>query len=303
MISFRFHLVSLVAVFLALGLGVLTGTTVLNRGIVMQLERQTDQLAEQSNALREQVTDLQRQSEGATAFGGELRDYVVPDRLAGIRVVVVTQEGTDDAALGGLRRVLDQAGAELLALLSADQPMSLDRPADRAALAEIVGLPADAEPDDLEGRVAAMLADRLEFGAGQTDVLMDLLQGGFLVNRGPALGEQSLGELDDADAVVVVTGGPGPPIVPPSAFLIPLVDRLSVSGSAVAAGETTETDYPFVQLLRRDGAIAERIVTQDNVDQIFGEVGLVLALEDLLASGRAGHYGVKEGAGSVVPPA
>ncbi|HYH28079.1 MAG TPA: copper transporter, partial [Actinomycetota bacterium] len=59
MISFRFHLVSLVAVFLALGLGILAGTTVLDRQIVSQLERQTDRLSRTAEGLREDVRALQ----------------------------------------------------------------------------------------------------------------------------------------------------------------------------------------------------------------------------------------------------
>ena len=37
MISFRYHLVTIVAVFLALGLGVLAGTTVLDQALVDRL--------------------------------------------------------------------------------------------------------------------------------------------------------------------------------------------------------------------------------------------------------------------------
>jgi len=39
MINFRFHLVSLIAVFLALGLGILVGSTVVDQVIVDRLDR------------------------------------------------------------------------------------------------------------------------------------------------------------------------------------------------------------------------------------------------------------------------
>ena len=40
MINFRFHLVSLIAVFLALGLGILVGSTVVDQVIVDRLDRE-----------------------------------------------------------------------------------------------------------------------------------------------------------------------------------------------------------------------------------------------------------------------
>jgi hypothetical protein len=43
-------------------------------------------------------------------------------------------------------------------------------------------------------------------------------------------------------------------------------------------------------------------VTQDNVDQLPGEISLVLAVEDLLDEGEPGHYGVKSGATGLMPP-
>lgn len=87
----------------------------------------------------------------------------------------------------------------------------------------------------------------------------------------------------------------------PEAFLVPLV-RATVAGEEpVAAGETEETVYTFVPLLRADGAIADRIVTVDNADTIPGRLAVVLGLRRLLETGEGGHYGVKDGASSLLP--
>ena len=42
MLNLRYHIVSLVAVFLALGIGVIVGVTVINHGIVDQLQKRLD---------------------------------------------------------------------------------------------------------------------------------------------------------------------------------------------------------------------------------------------------------------------
>ena len=303
MISFRFHLVSLVAVFLALGLGVLTGTTVLNRGIVTQLEQRTDQLAETSGRLRQEVRDLQTESDRWSQFGDQIMEYVVDGRLAGTEAVLITQEGTDTAGIDRVRRALDAAGAELQAVLSIDDRLALQNESDLQELSQILGTD-EADPEVLSEATAEVLAERLAFGVRPPDVLDRLLGAEFLLSRGPGLDASALEGLGGSEQVIiVVSGGRGSPIIEPERLLVPLVDRLAEKGALVVAAEALETDYPFVTLLRSDGAVSGLIVTQDNVDQLPGEMGFVLALEDLVLDRQPGHYGVKEGADQLIPSA
>lgn len=300
MISFRFHLVSLVAVFLALGLGVLTGTTVLNRGIVAQLERQTDQLAAQSGALRERVDDLEARAATWEDFGEQVMGFLVGGRLRGVDVILVTQEGTDEASQEAVRDALRAAGARVRAELSFGARMALTEDADADALAALVGSDPAGDPDTLLREAAERLADQVAFGTAGTDVLEALAEEGFLsVRRAESLlaGEPATGT---DPVVVVVAGGEGEPALPPAAFLVPFVERLVEDGEAVAASESRGSEYPFVDLLRSND-VADRMVTADNVDEAPGEVALILALEDLLTLGIPGHYGVKDGATALLP--
>lgn len=302
MISFRFHLVSVVAVFLALGLGVLSGTTVLNRGIVAGLEEQTTQLEAGRQALREQVSELQRQAEQWGRFGQDLVPYLVDGRLGGRTVVLLTQEGTDEQAVASAQDGLEAAGATILSLLEVTDRMALPTEADRAELAATVGASALDEPETLKALAAGELADQLAYGSDRADVLGPLIDGGFVVNLGPNLGEAQLQEVSEADAVVLVAGGPE--MAPPRAdrFLIPFVRAASQSGLSVAAAEPLETEFEFVTVLRDDSLVRDGIVTQDNVDQLPGMFGLVLGLDKLLELGQGGHFGVKDGASGVIPP-
>lgn len=303
MISFRFHLVSLIAVFLALGLGVLTGTIVLNRGIVAVLGGQTERLREQSAELRRRVDRLEEQTQMSSVFENAVMAHLVPGRLPGTDVILITQEGTDGAGIQGVRRALDEAGAELRAVLSVDARMALERGSDRQALALAIGSTTE-DARDLRAEAAEALSVRLVFGSTGDDVLASLLESGFLVNQGPGLDGDALQQLGgNGEVFVVVAGGRDPPSPEPSDFLVPLVQRLVLQGEAVAAAENLESQYEFVGLLRGDGAVSDQMVTQDNVDQIPGEVGLVMALQQLLTDGRAGHYGVKGGAAGPIPPA
>jgi hypothetical protein len=294
MVSFRFHLVSLVAVFLALGLGVVAGTTVINRGIVRQLEQQTGEFTQRARQAEAQVSAL-------TEFGEEVMGYVVEDRLTGAEGVIVTQEGTDEGAIASARRALEQAGADMLGLLTVSDRMALVDESSRADLAGIVGRLATDDSEVLTAEAAGGMASELAFGADAADILPALIREEFILVGGREVGDSVLRSLDGDEAVVVVAGGRDDPVIDPGRFLVPLVEGLVADGARVAAAEGLDTRYPFVTLLRSDGAVNGDITTQDNVDQVPGEVGLVLGVDDALR-GTTGHYGVKDGASSLLPP-
>lgn len=307
MVSFRFHLVSLVGVFLALGLGVLTGTTVLNRGIVAQLERQTEDLSGQADALREEVDDLQAERDVWAAFGEEAMGPLLAGRLDGARVLMVAQDGTDDATIDGTLGALRAATAapeDVVGPIFVSSRLSLETETDRSELARIVGAGASSDPETLLTQAADLLAERLAFGPAGNQTLEELLASGFLVDEGRRLDDVVLRSLGGPDQIVIaVAGGPAPSSLRPERFLVPLVAGLARIEAAVAAAEPKdgqEQEPPFVGELQSDGEVWARIATQDNVDEMPGQFGLVLAIEDLL-EGVPGHYGVKDGATRPIP--
>jgi len=306
-ISFRFHLISLVAVFLALGMGVLTGTTVINRGIVTQLENQTEDLSGQLDGIREEVRDLQALRDLWAAFGEEAREPLLTGRLSGSRVLVIAQDGTDDGSIDGLLAALRSAATtpdDVLGPIFLTGRMALRSDGDRADLAEILGAEASEDPDALRSQTASLLADRLAFGTAGNQILEELLGAGFLIDEGRHLEETDLRALGGPGQVVVaVAGGPAGSVMSPEGFLVPLVEELARAEATVAAGEPVdgeEEEPAFVSLIRSDGDLASRIATQDNLDQMPGQIGMVVAIEELV-DGVAGHYGVKDGATRAFP--
>jgi hypothetical protein len=301
-ISFRFHLISLVAVFLALGLGVLIGTTVINRGIVTQLENQTEDLSGQLDGIREEVQDLQALRDLWAAFGEEAREPLLAGRLAGSRVLVIAQDGTDDESIDGLLAALRSAATtpeDVVGPIFLTGRMALRSEGERADMAEILGMTGSEDPDDLRSQAAALLAERLAFGTAGNEILEELLGAGFLIDEGRHLDEIELRSLGGPGQVVVaVAGGPAGSAMNPEGFLVPLVEELARDEATVAAGEPVdgqEGEPAFVSLIRSDGDLVSRIATQDNLDQMPGQIGMVVAIEDLV-DGVAGHYGVKDGA-------
>src|SRR5438874_1710419 len=105
MVSFRYHVVSIVAVFLAIGLGILMGTTVVRQGVVEELRKRADGAVRTTHSLQKDVTDLRRQLQAWNNVASQLQHLLVTGELAGRAVVLVTSEGVDFSVvdLGGSR--------------------------------------------------------------------------------------------------------------------------------------------------------------------------------------------------------
>lgn len=316
MISFRYHLVSIVAVFLALAVGVLVGTTVLDQGIVARLRAQTEEFSRTADQLRERVGDLEDHVGLLEQFGDEILPLIASGRLAGREVVVVTHEGVEGDLVSEARRALDLAGATVVAELAMDSRISSRDPAVREELAEILGvapLPTDALAQQAGLAVADRLADGPELdgdpgvleaaAAPEDDLLGRLLSAGFLVSRS-GISESDLASIGlDGQVVLVLAGARGHIAVNPGPFMVPLVEELVSRGVPTAAGESLTSEFRFVPVLRTDSLVAQsdRIVTVDDLDGPAGGAALILALDDLLRLGRGGHYGFKDGATSALP--
>lgn len=312
MISFRYHAFTVVAIFLAVALGIAIGNTGLSRSVVVRgLERQTEELQRQLDETRATLSDARatvERLEQAT----DVLPMLVDGDLAGHRVVLVTHAGVDGATLTQVRRALDAAGAELAAGFAVTVRMAATEQEDRDLLADLLGMVATDDPAPLVERATAVIADRLAEGPPRRgaqpeadDILDGLLRAAFLSlpDGSPSLSE---GDLDDlggnGELLVVVAGGEEEPLPSADGFLVPLVRGLVAQGAPVAAAESAGTTYPFVATLRADEAIDGRIVTVDDADLAIGGTALVLGLERLIAFGQGGDYGFKGSDVTPIPP-
>ncbi|MDQ3767632.1 MAG: copper transporter, partial [Actinomycetota bacterium] len=68
MIDFRYHLISLVAVFLALGLGILLGSAVLGQNFTSRLRRAVENVEGSNDRLRAANAEMGRRIESDNLF-------------------------------------------------------------------------------------------------------------------------------------------------------------------------------------------------------------------------------------------
>ena len=302
MISWRYHVVSLVAVVLAFGLGILAGTSVLDDRFVEQLEQNNAEARRERDAAVA-LTNLYERF--AVGLQPTLRDGI----LTGEDAVVVTLDGVDRPA----QRTVDEltaAGADVLATLELTRGLAEPEIEENtAALEGILGV-SGSDPEVLRDEVADALAVRLAVGAlsEEDDVLGDLLAEGFVTADRDLEPEALLGIGGAGQLVVIAAGGPEPAGFPDAdAFLVPFTERLVELEVTTAAVGPVDDVYGFVSAVREANGIADcSMVTVDDIDLAIGGVTLAMAIDRYLRDPDpqvrpGGDYGI--GGDSIVPGA
>jgi hypothetical protein len=294
-----------VAVFLALGLGILVGTTVLDDSLVASLRRRTEQLQQQASDLRDQVDDDLRQVAAQQRFATDVQAFVLPNRITLQPVVIVTVEGADAAALDEAATVLDMSGARVVTAITVQPAMAGASGSEAQDLATVLGAPADTSSQDLMTQAADALAERLAAGAPraadpQSDLLGQLLSGGFVV--APGLKDADLAGVGGSEQVVVAVGGGSAPATTLSdGFLAPMVADLVDRDQVAVAAEGSDPDASFIAAARdRTGSGA--LISIDGLDDPIGGTALVLGIDTATSTGEGGAWGVGDQATQPLPP-
>ena len=117
MIHFRYHLVSLMAVFLALAIGVAMGATVIDKAIVDALRVQVQSAERRADSVKRENDSLKNERAQDTSFLRSLSETVIAGRLDGAHVQFIAPEGLDESAVGDLVTGVENASGEVSSVL------------------------------------------------------------------------------------------------------------------------------------------------------------------------------------------
>lgn len=327
MINFRYHVVSLTAVFLALAVGLVLGSTVLNGPMLDALESRVNTMGRENSQLREQVNFLEEEVNREQDWATEAAPGLLAETLTGRRVgLLVTPAGQE--YVEGVAEKLDLTGAsitgtvtltdkfthpqhrmhELLDVAVNSLPSSVDSDtlppnsdgveASAALLAAVLFDHAPTAPDGTEGQNGTEAQDGADPppsvpAEDRRTVLSAYTTLDYL-------------ERDDWDApaeiVVVVTGLPDSEndADERNDAIVTAVTQFGLAGPVVVAGVGLAGDGNVVAEMRTHAELAETVSTVDNAATPQGQVATGLAVAERLA-GRAGHYGIGDRAESMLP--
>jgi Copper transport outer membrane protein, MctB len=308
-IDFRYHLVSLIAVFLAVALGIVIGTTALNEPILADIENQVADLEQDKRALEDQTQRLQAQLDTTDAFEEAVAPALVNGTLADQSVLLVTtNEDVDPETVEQVSALIGEAGGTVSGAISLLPEYS--DPSTASSLQSYAtggGLPAGITlppTDDAAELIASLIGQVLMVPPGgpapDPAAVSSVLSG---LTSLEVLSTDS-DTVAPADYAVVLTAGAftGSGAADRNATLVELVSALDSAGSgAVVAGNAAAAgENGLVGVIRADPALSAEISTVDNVGTAAGRISTVLALSTE-GEGTSGKYGTGEDTQPVPP--
>jgi hypothetical protein len=283
MYNLRYHLASLIAVFLALVAGLVLGSVAAEFGYLDEQQAALIQdLQEEFDELRHANDDLRDQYERDHGFAVQVADAYTQGLLADRRVLVIADDALTDA-LGVVNRAVVGAGGRVVTAFLAEPGFGLYDADLRADLALLGQTDVPVHERDLEREIAAGLAAELRSPVGVETPYMDALtDAGILELDGWEPGRRIDGAVvvasfeEQADTASIRFGA-----------------RLHDMGLPVAGAESSYADNGVVS-----AALEAGLSAVDHADLPQGALSLTMIL-----AGRAeGHYGLRDGASGASPP-
>ncbi len=318
MIDFRYHLVSIVAVFLALAVGIVLGSTELRGAALSALDRTSSALSAKLNAANSQNAALQQEVSGDKAFAQAAEPALLAHLLDGKRVVVVTAPDAPGGVVNGINTALGDAGATVSGQVSLSTKF-----ADTSAnnLSVLDELTQQVTPSGMnlgngsaQQQAAQVLASALlaaQPANGQTSdhasngqatnsaqtILSAYSAGGFLTISGHPASGATL-------AVIVTAANPpaGGDSDPANQAIVALAQEFGSAGQAtVAAASSAGSGQGSAISAVRSSPAGNAASTVDNADTAIGQIVVVQALEQQMTGHKPGSYGNQPDANSSGP--
>jgi hypothetical protein len=306
-IDFRYHIVSLISVFLALAVGIALGAGPLKETIGDSLTGQVQQLRQDRDALRTDLDAAQQTQSDQRAYLEAAAPRLLSGALTDRRVAIITIGPVDGDAAKAVATQLDAAGATVSANVAvADAWTDPSLRSFRQALAGNIVTYLDPAPAESAGPEVE-LADALVQGLTGADPAApnELSESASLILELLSNDESKLITVADpvtapADAVVVLTSSdleqtataPASEDVIAAQVAIASAAQASSEGAVIATVLSAEGD--LVSTILADGDLAQNLSTVTGVDQVTGQISIPLALNARIGT-VVGHYGFGDG--------
>ncbi|HWG01267.1 MAG TPA: copper transporter [Trebonia sp.] len=328
MIDFRYHLVSIVAVFLALAIGIVLGSTELQGHTLDVLQASSNSLRSQLSAASAQRDSYQAQSNAAEQYLQTAEPTLLAGRLTGQRVVLITEPGAESNVISGVKQAAITAGATVTGEIALQPRFNDISGATQSSLAAINGsiassdgvtlTPGTAAQTTYQQQAAQLIATAildkslprsqsgtqnksqnqsgLSAASAQT-LLSAYVQMGFLTVSGKPAGRATL-------AVLVTpqnppASGQNDPVNQVLLAIAPQFATASAATVAVGSAAGSAQAGSGISVLRASSASAQ-VSTVDNADTTLGQISAAEALAAQLAGKKPNSYGVS-GASAVSP--
>jgi hypothetical protein len=326
-IDFRYHLVSIVAVFLALAIGIVLGSTELQGPTYNFLNRTTATLQTELDQVTGQRDAAQAQASTGEAYAQAVEPVVLHNLLAGQRLLVITEPGAPASVVTAITGAATaDAGATVTGEIDLQQKFFDTSGTTLDALNQINLSMASADGVQLgtgtsyQDQAAQLIASEIltksqgtsalqqagtqpsSNGSQQSTTAQTMLAAyanyGFLTTSGQPSAQATLAVI--VTPQTVPTDGSADPL---DQVLVSLAAEMAAKSSGIVVAGTSAGSGPGSPIaFLRSNNVANQVSTVDDADLVSGQSVVIQALAVLLNGGKAGSYGFAANGATAAAP-
>ena len=308
MIDFRYHIVSIVAIFFALGAGVVLGAGPLKGtgSDIVQAQADRDRAALEDT--RNELIQAKALDKYRDDYVAKLTAGLTDGKLTGKKVTIVQMPGADGGLTNSIQDSLEKAGAQVTTRVSLDSKLfdpgqrQLVEPLVNELVTADITFPKDSNTYQRAGLILARGVVAREEGKtvdSESTKILSGLTDSKLVSLKPT-------PKDRASLVVVVAAKPPTPTPDNSSYndAVDFVEGLDLGSAGAVLAGTPETaqNGGLLKNMRGDSDATKIVSSVDVVNMPSGQATVVFALVEQL-SGKAGQYGGVDAKNGVAPSA
>lgn len=285
-INMRYYLITIAAIFLALGIGIFIGFTLDGQEIFMEqqqsliseLESRFVQLKKENMSMRSLLDEKEKELLLHRDFINQVFPRLVEGKLRGINIAII--ESSDEFIYTGLITSLKKAGANVPSVTFIKKDFAEGNLEKMETIAQKYREAAQSE--DLQKYIAKRLVNAIL--TGKDSEFVNLL-------RELGLIEVSGDYERPVDYFIIAGGSTVEKVGNADKIDIPMIEAIKSSNIPVVGVEKSNCIESYIPYYKK-----MKISTVDNIDSIIGQYSLIMILQ-----GNEGHFGVKETADALTP--
>lgn len=307
MIDFRYHIVSIVAIFFALGAGVVLGAGPLKGTGSDLVQAQANKDRDTVEAQRQQLIQVKALDKYRDDYVAKVTAGLTDGKLSNKRIALVTMPNAASDMTDRIQEALEQAGGQVTTRVSLDSKLfdpgqrQLVEPLVNDLVTSDIQFPAESNTYQRAGMILARgIAAKEEaktVDPESTKIINGLASAKLVSLKTPK---------DRASLIVVVAAKPPTPVPDNSSYndAVDFTEGLDAAsaGVVVAGMPASAEDGGLLKSLRGDADATKALSSVDVADLPSGQATVVFALVEQ-ASGKAGQYGGVDAKNGVAPSA
>lgn len=282
-INMKQMVITIISIFLALGIGILIGFQVDSQNIIFEqqenlienMENKFNELNKKNADLENTIKELQYTNKNYENYMNNIFSDYVKNKLKGLNIAIIETSG--DYVYTNMRNAPKMAGANITSVTLLTDKIISASDEEKAEIMNYFGV----NNKNIAPTVVKKIAEAVA-GNGKFEDIKFLQEKEFI---------QIAGDFDVSPDFVIIAGGSKDNNNKWEIIDIPLIKELKKQYINVIGVENSDVANSYMDYYK-----SQKISTIDNVDTIIGQTSLVLVM-----TGKEGNFGIKKSAQSLMP--